>query len=242
MRETNCLDQQHLEDELRRARRELESLTHSVSHDLRAPLRAIDCFSAFLQKEAGPALDENCRDYLRHIREAAQQLDEMLNGLLELSRIASQEISLESVDLRALAASLQAGLKGCDVELVIGNLPVVSCDPALIRRVFESLLSNAVKFTRGRERARIEVGSTEQDGRVAVYVRDNGAGFDMRHAARLFNVFQSLHSRQEFEGIGLGLAIVRRIVERHGGRAWAEGEPGRGATFYFTLWENAPCA
>jgi PAS domain S-box-containing protein len=230
--------------ELEAANRELEAFSYSVSHDLRAPLRAIDGFSRILEDEHGAALPEDGRRYLRLVSENAQNLGKLIDGLLDFSRLGRQALSRQPVDLGALVQDVLADLaperEGRSTDVTVQPLPTVSCDRLLVKQVFANLLSNALKFTRDRETAHIVVGSFEEHGERVVFVRDNGVGFDMRHANKLFGVFQRLHRAEEYEGTGLGLALVGRIVVQHGGRIWAEGAPGEGACFSFTLEPQEP--
>ena len=223
--------------ELEDLNRELESFSYSVSHDLRAPLRHMNGFATILEEEHGPSLPKDAHHYLRRIRNASEHMSELVEGLLQLARIGRHSAELRRCPVRSIVeearAELDTGQR--EVEWVVGALPEVEADPTLLRQVFANLLSNAVKFTRGRSPAVIEIGARESQGVAMIYVRDNGAGFDGRYAAKLFGVFQRLHRADEFEGTGIGLATVQRIVQKHGGRIWAEGEPGRGASFYFTL-------
>jgi light-regulated signal transduction histidine kinase (bacteriophytochrome) len=220
------------------ANRELEAFSYSVAHDLRAPLRGVDGFSLALLQDYADKLDEVGRSYLRHVRESAQQMGRLIDDLLALSRVTRAELDREPVDLSVLAehvaAQLQSAEPGRRVEIVIAAGMVVHADPRLLRVALANLLGNAWKFTGQQARPRIEIGVTES-GESAYFVRDNGAGFDMAYAPRLFGAFQRLHSVDEFEGTGIGLATVQRIVNRHGGRIWATAEVDRGATFFFTL-------
>jgi PAS domain S-box-containing protein len=233
------------------ANKELESFSYSVSHDLRAPLRHIDGFTTMLQKHA-EALDEKGRRYLSVISEAAKKMGRLINDLLVFSRMGRAALTQAPVALdqvtRGVLRDLETDSKGRQIEWVMEPLPVAQGDLAMLRQVFANLLGNAVKYTRHQEQARIEVGAfpaaactPEQrshgvrDGEVVIYVRDNGAGFDMHYVHKLFGVFQRLHADSEFEGTGIGLANVRRIIARHGGHTWAEGKVGEGATFYFTV-------
>ncbi|HEX8107435.1 MAG TPA: PAS domain-containing protein [Kofleriaceae bacterium] len=226
------------------ANRELESFSYSVAHDLRTPLRAIDGFSQALAEDYGDRLDAEGRRYLARVRESAQRMAELIDDLLTLSRVTRSELRRDRVDLSALAHTVLATLQRLDperrVEVVIAPGLVVDADPHLAAIMLDNLLGNAWKFTAKRGDARIEVGQTICDGIVAYYVRDNGAGFDMAYRDKLFGVFQRLHPEAEFPGTGIGLATVARIAQRHRGRIWAEGTPGAGATFYFTLTEQ-PC-
>jgi len=226
--------------ELTAVNSELETFTYTVSHDLRAPLRQIDGFSRILLEE-GKAWSADTRHYLDRIREGSAKMGRMVDELLSLARIGRQPLIVRPVELSSIVAEilreLQPELEGRPVEWQIGELPTALCDPVLIRNVFANLLSNALKFTRTRPRALIQVGQVDRDGRSVVFVRDNGVGFNMRYSNKLFGVFQRLHRQDEFEGTGVGLATVQRIVHKHGGEVWAESEPDRGATFYFTLGE-----
>ena len=225
--------------ELSAANRELEAFTYSVSHDLRAPLRHVVGFVEMLGATAGPALDEQGRRYVGIISEAARRMGVLIDDLLALSRIGRAAVNIVPVDLERLVEESRRELapetEGRAVEWQIGSLPQVEADPVLLRTVLTNLLANALKYTRGRNPAVIEIGCSEDGAQVVCRVKDNGAGFDMRYADKLFGVFQRLHKAEDFEGTGIGLASVRRIVERHGGRVWAEGEVDRGAAFSFTL-------
>jgi PAS domain S-box-containing protein len=226
--------------QLEAANRELESFSYSVSHDLRAPLRHIDGYAQLLQKRVGASLDETDRRYLANITSSAKGLGTLIDELLAFSRMGRTEMRRSSVDIRGLVASvlqsLQPDCQGRQIDWRIGDLPPVTADPSMLRLVWSNLLGNAVKYTRGRSSAVVEITHRLDgaDGHV-FSVRDNGAGFDMKYADKLFGVFQRLHAAAEFEGTGIGLANVRRIVQRHGGRTWAEGAVDVGATFFFTL-------
>jgi PAS domain S-box-containing protein len=227
--------------ELEAANRELEAFSYSVSHDLRAPLRHIDYFAAALEKQLPPEqLDAKARRHLTAISSSARGMGQLIDDLLSFARISRTELKKSRVRLdelvRETRQSLTRETDGRAIDWEVAPLPEVEGDPSLLRQVFANLLSNAVKYSRQRNPARIEIGPERQEnGTVTLRVRDNGAGFDMKYADKLFGVFQRLHSNKEFEGTGVGLANVRRIVERHGGRIWAEAEVDRGATFYFTL-------
>lgn len=227
--------------------KELEAFSHSVSHDLRTPLRHIRAFSRLLGQSSGAALDEDSRGHLKGIGMAATHMERLIEGLLNLSRLGRAALRLETVDLTRLvqqvSVDLARDIAAPAIEWRISELPRVRGDRTLLRVVVENLLSNALKYSRTRTPARIEVrGRSEAEGMVLVEVHDNGVGFDMRYAYRLFGVFQRLHSAAEFEGTGIGLATVRRIVHRHGGRVWAEAKLGEGATFYLTLPQSGPDA
>jgi PAS domain S-box-containing protein len=225
--------------ELEATNKELEAFTYSVSHDLRSPLRHIDGFSKLLLEEYSANLPEDARRHLSRIRDATRRMGMMVDDLLNLTRLGRKQLSLQLTRLSSLLeeaiGDLQPEMAGREIEWRIGNLPFVECDPALVKQVFANLLSNALKFTRLQEHAVIEVGATTQDGRAVIFVRDNGVGFSMKYVDKLFGVFQRLHRPEDFEGTGIGLATVQRIVHKHGGRVWAEGELNKGAAFYFTL-------
>ncbi len=229
--------------ELASANQELEAFSYSVAHDLRAPLRSIDGFSQALLEDYADKVDAEGRKYLQQVRESAQEMDRLIDALLTLSRVTRSELRREPVDLTALARSVLARLQKNEperkAELVVSDGLVANGDARLLGVVLQNLLGNAWKFTGRCPMTRIEVGVRQEDGRPVFFVRDNGAGFDMTYVHKLFGVFQRLHSGAEFEGTGIGLATVQRIIQRHGGRAWAEGEVGRGATVYFTLNEEA---
>jgi PAS domain S-box-containing protein len=225
--------------QLEAANKELEAFSYSVSHDLRAPLRAMAGFSRILLEDYASQVPIEAQGYLRRVYDNAQKMGRLIDDLLAFSRLGRQALQNQPVnpaDLARLAlAELQEEQAGRRVEVSIGELPACQADPALLKQVFVNLLGNALKFTRTREVARIEVGCRELAGEMAYFVSDNGIGFDMAYADQLFGVFQRLHRADEYEGTGVGLAIVQRIVHRHGGRAWAEAELDKGATFYFTL-------
>jgi PAS domain S-box-containing protein len=225
--------------QLEAANKELESFSYSVSHDLRAPLRAVNGFAGIVLEEYGPHLDEQGRRYLERIRNGGQRMGELIDDLLAFSRLSRQPLKCESVDFAQIVAAIREESApdhaGRLIEWRIGDLPVCAGDPALLKQVWVNLISNAVKYSRGRAPAIIEIASRQQEHEVIYFVRDNGTGFDMRYAHKLFAVFQRLHRADEFEGTGVGLAIVQRILHRHGGRVWVEAVEGQGATFYFTL-------
>ena len=225
---------------LQAANKELEAFSYSVSHDLRAPLRHIDGYAALLSKTAGEALNDKARRYLETISASAKQMGQLIDDLLVFSRMGRQEMLHSTVNLNQLAKTvihdLRLDLQDKTISWTISSLPDVPGDPAMLRQVFMNLLTNAVKFTATRPTPRIEIGAIRNTpGEVTVFVRDNGVGFDMQYVNKLFGVFQRLHRNDEFEGTGIGLANVRRIIHRHGGRPWAEGALDQGATFYFTL-------
>jgi signal transduction histidine kinase len=223
--------------ELEATNKELEAFSYSVSHDLREPLRSIEGFSQILLEDYARGLDEEARGYLGRVRAASRRMATLIDDLLDLSRVTRSALARRSVDLSAIASEVAAELRksrpGREVEFVISDGLTANADPRLLRIALENLLGNAFKFTEKQPRAVVEFGVT--DGSPVYYVRDNGVGFDMAYAAKLFGAFQRLHPSEDFEGTGIGLATVQRIVQRHGGMVWAEGEVGKGATFYFTL-------
>ncbi len=225
--------------ELAAANKELEAFTYSVSHDLRAPLRQISGFSQILAREFGLRIDPAALHCLQHIQKGVQQMGKLVDDLLNLGRVGRQALKEQLTDLYSLIEAVLTDLKpeaeGRKIEWIIGKLPSAKCDPGLIKLVFANLLSNAIKFTRHQERAIIQVDQMILDGEVVFFVRDNGVGFNMRYVDKLFGIFQRLHLQEDFEGTGVGLANVQRIIHKHGGRVWAEAEPYKGATFYFTL-------
>jgi len=227
-------------EQLETANKELEAFSYSVSHDLRAPLRHIDGYASLLKKNVGPSLDEKSSRFLQTISDSAKHMGKLIDDLLVFSRMGRSDMANTPVNLDLLVKEalhgLQDDMQGRSITWSIGSLPVVKADPSMLRQVMVNLIANAVKFTSTRELAKIEVGSYPgTDGETVVFVRDNGVGFDMQYAAKLFGVFQRLHRAEEFEGTGIGLANVRRIIHRHGGHTWAESALGEGATFYFSL-------
>lgn len=230
-------------EELEASNKELESFSYSVSHDLRAPLRHIGGFANLLNQHAAAALDEKGRRYVTTILDSTARMGQLIDDLLAFSRMGRTAVTKRAVDLNTLVDEVRREVsmdaQGRTIAWQVQPLPVVEADPALLRAAVVNLLSNAVKYTSARETARIEVGTEPAEGEVVISVRDNGAGFDMAYAHKLFGVFQRLHAANEFAGTGIGLANVRRIIQRHGGRAWAVGEVGVGATFYFSLPQSA---
>jgi signal transduction histidine kinase len=226
--------------ELAASNKDLEAFAYSVSHDLRAPLRHIEGFLELLQKTAGAALDEQSRHYMDAISEAAKKMGLLIADLLAFSRMGSQAMSFRQVELgtmvRDIIREFEPDAIGRDIAWRIGELPAIDGDASMLRMVLTNLIANALKFTQPRQQPQIEIGSiSENPSEVVIFIRDNGVGFDMTYVDRLFGVFQRLHRAEEFEGTGIGLANVRRIIARHGGRTWADGAPGKGAAFYFTL-------
>jgi light-regulated signal transduction histidine kinase (bacteriophytochrome) len=227
--------------QLETANKELEAFSYSVSHDLRAPLRHISGFSNMLAEEFGSTLDPTAQHYLDRIQSGTQKMGLLVDELLALARVGRRALTRQAISLNSIVedviAILQPESEGRQVEWVISNLPLVECDPVLVKQIFQNLLANALKFTRGRTPSIIEIshGENTEDGHGVYMVRDNGIGFNMKYVDKLFGVFQRLHRAEDFEGTGIGLATVQRIVQKHGGRVWAEGEVDRGAAFYFTL-------
>jgi light-regulated signal transduction histidine kinase (bacteriophytochrome) len=225
--------------ELETANKELEAFCYSVSHDLRAPLRALDGFSEELLRGYAERLDEKGRHYLQRVRTGTQRMGQLIDDLLQLSRLSRGEMKREWVDLTGLAQAVAAELRQREpsrrVSFDIQSDLTGQGDPGLLKVVLENLLGNAWKFTEKKSSATIAFGKAEHQGRPAYFVRDDGAGFDMSHADKLFGAFQRLHPQRDFPGNGIGLATVQRIIHRHGGQVWAESPPGKGATFYFTL-------
>ncbi|WP_372821140.1 ATP-binding protein [Pseudomonas parafulva] len=228
-----------LSGELQRSNKELEAFSYSVSHDLRAPLRHIAGYSELLSEVEGEGLSERGQRFLKHIGEAAHFAGTLVDNLLNFSQMGRSALRLSDVDLNALVDNIRLEFapdySGREIVWEIARLPKVIADPAFINLVLQNLIANAIKYTRGREPARIEIGAHEHADRIEIFVRDNGVGFDMTYASKLFGVFQRLHRMEDFEGTGIGLASVRRIIERHDGEVWAEGEVDKGATFHFAL-------
>lgn len=225
--------------QLTEANKELESFSYSVSHDLKAPLRHINGFAEMLKRKVAPTLDEASLRYLKNILQSAERAQILIEDLLSFSRMGRAEMRRSIVDmdqlLRNSIQNLEPDAHRRDIDWQIGELPEVWAEPSMLGLVWQNLLSNALKYTRSREQATIAIGSRLEEDEAIFFVQDNGVGFDMRYVDKLYGVFQRLHEEEEFEGTGIGLANVRRIVQRHGGRSWAEGEVGSGATFYFTL-------
>jgi len=218
---------------------DLEGFAYSVSHDLRAPLRAISGFTSIAEKQLGANASPDVAHALQRVRENASKMNDLIEGLLAFAQLGQQPLrrkdaSPESI-VGAVIADMKHELHGRDVQFSVGALPQCNADLLLLKQVFVNLLSNAVKYTKDRHPALIEIGSSQDNGHPVYFVRDNGVGFDMQYAKRLFQVFQRLHPAHQFEGTGVGLALTQRIIERHGGKIWAEAAPDRGATFYFTI-------
>jgi PAS domain S-box-containing protein len=228
--------------QLEAANKELEAFSYSVSHDLRAPLRAIDGFSRILLEEYAEPLSDEAGNYLRSVRANAQKMGQLVDDLLAFAHLGRRQIKKQTIEPATLVQEcldeLRGEQNGRQINIIVGDLPPCKAEPALLKQVWTNLISNAIKYTRNREAAAIEIGSLadrDPSGQQTYYVRDNGVGFDMQYVDKLFGVFQRLHRAEEYEGTGVGLAIVQRIIHRHGGRVWAEAQPGEGATFHFTL-------
>jgi len=225
--------------ELEASNQELEAFSYSVSHDLRAPLRTIDGFSLALEEDFGDRLDAQGKDYISRVRNGVQRMGTLIDSLLQLSRVTRSDVQRERVDLSQLATlvfrEIQMGEPEREVNWIAQPGVMAEADPRLMRIAFENLIGNALKFTARTPDATITFGSSSQGGKIVYFLRDNGAGFDMTYVDRLFTAFQRLHGERDFKGSGIGLATVSRIIRRHHGSIWAEGEPGKGATFFFTL-------
>jgi light-regulated signal transduction histidine kinase (bacteriophytochrome) len=225
--------------ELTAANRELDAFTYSLAHDLRAPLRHIHGFANILSQSWEAKMDGEGKRLLAKVVKSSKEMGFLVDDLLKFARLGRVELQRTAVDLSQVVEEvrqqLEPEIQGRSIVWEVDDLPVVAGDAALLRQVFVNLLSNAVKYTSKEDTAKIEVGSRNGENKAMVFVRDNGSGFEMKYADKLFRVFQRLHRAEEFEGTGIGLANVRRIIERHGGHVWAEGEPGVGATFYFHL-------
>ena len=217
----------------------MEAFTYSVSHDLRAPLRHVDGYSKLLVDKHGAELSPDAQEDIATIRDSVLHMGMLIDDLLNLARLGRKQISIEATGLNSLVDEVRADLMRANpdrlIEWKVETLPFVECDPGLMKQVFANLLSNAVKYTRPRKQAVIEVGTTQQEGCGVIFVRDNGVGFNMKYANKLFGVFQRLHRSEDFEGTGVGLATVQRIIHKHRGRVWVEAALNQGATFYFTL-------
>lgn len=234
---------EQLTAELCDAKRDLENFNYSISHDLRAPLRHITGYGKIILEDYANGLDPQCRKYFERIQEDALKMGSMVDDLLRLSHLGKQKLCRQPAALEPLVQDLVRDLSRSagtrQIEWKMGELPHAHCDAPMVKQVFSNLLGNALKFTRPVTQAVIETGAINENGNTIFFVRDNGAGFDMKYADKLFSVFQRLHPPQDFEGNGVGLAMAQRIVRLHGGRIWAESAAGQGATFYFTLPEPA---
>ncbi len=242
IRQMNVELEQRVQDRtaaLTAANKELEAFTYSVAHDLRAPLRHIDAFTRILKEDFNNVLPAEAQHYLENISHGSRNMSRLVDDLLNLARVGRQEIKRLPTPLGGLVEEVLAGLKdeteGRVIEWRVAPLPTIECDPGLMKQVFANLLSNAVKYTRPRPVAVIEVGEAPMNGAAALFVRDNGVGFNMKYVDKLFGVFSRLHRAEDFEGTGVGLATVQRIIRKHGGNIWAEGAVDEGAVFYFTL-------
>jgi light-regulated signal transduction histidine kinase (bacteriophytochrome) len=232
---------QHRTIEAESANKELESFSYSVSHDLRAPLRVMDGFSEAIFLDYGDKLDEQGQDLLIRIRKASQKMSQLIDDTLKLSRVSRSDMNIEQIDLSEMAKSIASELKATQPERQVKfNIqPEVKTygDRQLVRMALMNLMENSWKFTGRRRQARIDFGASEQDGKLVAFVKDNGDGFDMKYADKIFRPFSRLHSEKDFPGTGIGLATVQRIIHRHGGKIWPEAQKGKGVTFYFTLGE-----
>jgi signal transduction histidine kinase len=225
--------------QLQELNKELESFGYSVSHDLRAPLRWIQGFTKLLMEDCGPQLTPKSKEYFHHITSAVDRMSQLVDDLLKLSQIHNRALVKKNVDFTSMVHEVVKELRGQHperkVEMLISPTPTAMCDESLFRIALENLIGNAWKFTGKTDAARVEFGSENQSGKTVYFIRDNGAGFNMAHAGKLFGTFERLHSGNDFPGTGIGLATVQRIIRRHGGRVWGEGDIGKGAVFYFTL-------
>lgn len=228
--------------QLENAMQELESFSYSISHDLKSPLRHISSFALMLKEVLNESLDENGKHYLDVIIESSSKMKKLIEDLLYFSRIGQREMIKQFVDLNRLVASVlndsEMERQGRNISFNVSTLPVVKADSSMLRIVYTNMISNAVKFTSKKEQAVINIGFGEDDQDYILFVQDNGVGFDMKYSSKLFGVFRRLHNESDYEGTGIGLAIVRQIIKKHGGKTWAEGEPERGAIFYFNLSKN----
>ena len=227
------------ENTILEVREEIDSVCYSVSHDLRAPLRAVNGFSRILLKNHNDQLDKTSCEYLEIIEDSAKQINDYIEGILIFSRIGRQTLKMSQVNMRNIANEVvkkyQDQENGREIEVAVQKLPDVFADPVMMRHIFSNIIENAFKFTRTREKTKIEIDCKQNQDEYLFMVKDNGVGFDMNYADKLFGLFQRLHSDSDFEGAGIGLAITRRIVQRHGGKVWIEADVNNGATFYFTL-------
>ena len=224
--------------EVEAANAELESFSYSVAHDLRAPLRGINAFAQILQEDCSASLDDNGKRCLERVLTGATRMEELIDDMLAFSRVARDAFVRSTIDMGALVREVVDEIKDRPVSVRVGHLPPSQGDRAMVRQVLSNLVSNAFKFTKKKEQPLVEIGSLSRGDETVYFVRDNGAGFDMTYANQLFSLFRRLHTEDEYEGTGVGLAIVQRIVKRHGGQVWAEAKVGEGATVYFTLSRN----
>lgn len=226
-------------EDLERMNQELESFSYSVSHDLRSPLRSINGYAAILKEDFEEHLEEDAQRLLSKISRSALKMSNLIDSLLSLSRLGRKQAVSKSVNMNSLVQKVVKEFEKTEnrenIVIVLKELPDTKGDPELIRQVYVNLISNAIKYSSKKDKPKIEIGALKKDETLVYYIKDNGAGFNMEYKDKLFGVFQRLHGTQEFEGIGIGLAIVKRIVNRHGGKIWAKGEVEEGATFYFTL-------
>ncbi|MGZ4974331.1 MAG: sensor histidine kinase, partial [Limisphaerales bacterium] len=225
--------------ELAATNKELEAFTYSVSHDLRAPLRHVDAFAQLAEEQTATSTSPELRKYIERIRVGVQNMGLLIDDLLNLSRVSRGDVAQQPVSLNVLVdeviSEMRPEIEHRNIEWKVGRLPTATCDAGLMKQVFTNLIANAVKYTRPRERAVICIDMEMVDGEPAIFVRDNGVGFDNRYTDKLFGVFQRLHRAEDFEGTGVGLAIVKRILDLHGGKIWASSELDKGATFWFTF-------
>lgn len=228
-----------LQAELEKVRQEMRAFSYSVSHDLRAPLRAIEGFSRILAEDYSQNLDEEGRKFIQHVLQNAQIMGGLIEGLLQYHRLNEKPVTRQPVDMTQLTREVVTALpKSAEPDVTIPKLPTIPADPALMRIAWEQLVSNALKFSKRAAKPSIEFGADSPDGEYVLWVRDNGIGFDMQYSDKLFQMFQKLQKEPDFDGHGVGLALVRRVAEKHHGRAWAEAAPNKGATFYFAVPKN----
>lgn len=225
-----------LQAELEKVRQEMRSFSYSVSHDLRAPLRAIEGFTRILFEDYSAKLDDEGKKFLEHVLQNAQIMSSLIEGLLQYHRLNEKPVAKRPVDMSDLTREIVTALpKAGEPEVTIPKLPTITVDPALMRIAWEQLVSNALKFSKRSTKPSIEFGSDSRDGEHVLWIKDNGIGFDMNYSDKLFQMFQKLQKEPDFDGHGVGLALVRRVAEKHQGRAWAEGGLNKGATFYFAV-------
>ncbi len=233
----------NLKEQLVDLKKELEDMSYAISHDLRAPLRAVHGFADALREDYGEKLDADAKRYMKIISTSSRQMTRMIDGILTLSRLGRQQLQVSAIPVPALVEGIIAELKAKyperKIDFVIGELPNISGDHALIRVIWSHLLNNAVKFTGPNPGTIIEIGSSSEGNETIYFVRDNGVGFDMKYEPKLFGLFQRFHTEAEFEGTGVGLAVVRRLVRRHGGRMWAQSAVNVGSTFFFAFPKQA---